>query len=360
MKDGRSEPGKPKKRPERAAGAPSRRANGAGGAERSVRPNRAGQSRDGRPGDRQERERPPEEPGFGPFRGRQRPAVGPDRPHTGEGRGRSGDDRGRRGRDDVARTVRSAAEEAVARATGERPALRIVRGTADAEGEQRRKRDQAGKGKGGAKRAAPAGGAPTVRRPKPGRDGNRLQEALVKGARSLDRGYEQEALRMLRPYREPHPDSADLREMLGVTYYRLGRWSLAQKEIEAFVRLTDSTAQHPVLMDCARALGNHKKVETLWEELRVTSPGAEIVTEGRIVVAGNLADQGKLGEAIKVLERAPANPKRVLPHHLRLWYALADLHERAGDIPAARSLFRRVSAQDPTFVDVAERLSALS
>ena len=199
-----------------------------------------------------------------------------------------------------------------------------------------------------------------MRRPKPGRDGNRLQEALVKGARALDRGYEQEALRMLRPYREPHPDSADLREMLGVAYYRLGRWSLAQKEIEAFVSLTDSTEQHPVLMDCARALGNHKKVETLWEELRATSPGAEIVTEGRIVVAGNLADQGKLGEAIKVLERAPANPKRILPHHLRLWYALADLHERAGDIPAARTLFRRVSAQDPTFVDVAERLAALS
>ena len=165
---------------------------------------------------------------------------------------------------------------------------------------------------------------------------------------------------MLRPYREPHPDSADLREMLGVTYYRLGRWSLAQKELEAFVSLTDSTEQHPTLMDCARALGNHKKVETLWEELRATSPGAEIVTEGRIVVAGNLADQGKLAEAIKVLERAPASPKRILPHHLRLWYALADLHERAGDIPAARTLFRRVSAQDPTFVDVAERLAALS
>jgi len=39
---------------------------------------------------------------------------------------------------------------------------------------------------------------------------------------------------------------------------------------------------------------------------------------------------------------------------------LADLHERAGDIPAARALFRKISAQDPGFVDVAERLAALS
>ena len=113
-------------------------------------------------------------------------------------------------------------------------------------------------------------------------------------------------------------------------------------------------------MDVARALGRYKRVEQLWEELRAVSPGAEIVTEGRIVAAGALADQGKLDEAIKVLERAPANPKRILPHHLRLWYALADLHERAGDIPAARALFRKISAQDPAFVDVAERLAALS
>jgi tetratricopeptide (TPR) repeat protein len=145
-----------------------------------------------------------------------------------------------------------------------------------------------------------------------------------------------------------------------VTYYRLGRWSLAQKELEAYIALTGSTEQHPVLMDCARALGRFKRVETLWEELRSVSPGAEIVTEGRIVAAGALADQGKLDEAIKVLERAPASPNRILPHHLRLWYALADLQERAGDIPTARALFRKVSAQDPSFVDVAERLAALS
>jgi tetratricopeptide (TPR) repeat protein len=192
------------------------------------------------------------------------------------------------------------------------------------------------------------------------RDGARLQEALARGARALDRGYEQEAIRILRPWREVHPDSVELRELLGVTYYRLGRWNLAQKELDAFTGLSDSTDQHPVLMDVARALGRWKRVDQLWEELRAVSPGAELVTEGRIVYAGALADQGKLDEAIKVLERAPGSPKRILPHHLRLWYALADLHERAGDIPAARALFRKISAQDPGFVDVGERLAVLS
>jgi tetratricopeptide (TPR) repeat protein len=247
----------------------------------------------------------------------------------------------------------------VARASGERPALRIVHGTGDGDAEPKGKRDQGGKGKAG-KRAGPTHAPSTVQRPKPGRDGGKLQEALIRGARALERGYEREALRIMRPYRDPHADSADLREMLGLTYYRLGRWNLAQKELEAFVALTESRDQHPVLMDCARALGRFKRVDTLWEELRAASPAAEIVTEGRIVAAGTLADRGKLDEAIKLLEKAPPASKRILPHHLRLWYALADLYERAGDIPAARALFRKVSAQDPAFVDVAERLAALS
>ena len=288
---------------------------------------------------------PAPEPGFGPFRGAGRP---------------------RRRRDDEAQTVRSVAEEAVARASGEgRPSLRIVH-SADDGGLTHKGRPEKGKKPGeSASRGKPArrGGqsaATAGQRPKPVRDGARFAEALIRGARALDRGYENEALRILRPYRELFPDSADLRELLGLTYYRLGKWNAAQKELDIFVGLTDSTEQHPVLMDIARALGKYKRVEQLWEELRAVSPGAEIVTEGRIVAAGALADQGKLEQAIKVLERAPANPKRILPHHLRLWYALADLQERAGDIPAARALFRKISAQDPSFVDVAERLAALS
>ena len=262
--------------------------------------------------------------------------------------------------------MRSAAEEAVARASGEkRSSLRIVHSENGATPAKSRRREQgpkhgeAGKAKPAAKRAGTSGAA-SGQRPKPVRDAARLQEALIRGARALDRGYEAEALRMLRPWREHYPDSVELRELLGVTYYRLGRWNLAQKELEAFTGLTDSTDQHPVLMDVARALGRWKRVDQLWEELRAVSPGAELVTEGRIVYAGALSDQGKLDEAIKVLERAPGSPKRILPHHLRLWYALADLHERAGDIPAARALFRKISAQDPGFVDVAERLAALS
>ena len=44
---------------------------------------------------------------------------------------------------------------------------------------------------------------------------------------------------------------------------------------------------------------------------------------------------------------------------MRLWYALADLEERAGDVPRARALFQQVRRYDAEFADVAERLAAL-
>jgi hypothetical protein len=51
--------------------------------------------------------------------------------------------------------------------------------------------------------------------------------------------------------------------------------------------------------------------------------------------------------------------KKPKDHHLRQWYALADLYERAGDIPRARDLFNRVASIDPDAFDIRERLQAL-
>ena len=50
-------------------------------------------------------------------------------------------------------------------------------------------------------------------------------------------------------------------------------------------------------------------------------------------------------------------PRGAAVHHARLWYALADLYERAGDAPKARELFGRVVAVEPGLADAAERLA---
>ena len=192
-----------------------------------------------------------------------------------------------------------------------------------------------------------------------GRGARHAEADLARAAEAFSAGRERDAARLLRPLRDAYPDASAVRELLGLCQYRLGQYQAATKELEAFVDLTNSVEQHPVLMDCARALGRHKRVEEFWEELAAASPTGALVTEGRIVLAGARADQGRLTEAIATLDRRSPQSNRVQDHHVRVWYALGDLYERAGDLPKARDLFQRIRRHDASFADVAERLAAL-
>jgi len=192
-----------------------------------------------------------------------------------------------------------------------------------------------------------------------GRRGSHYLARLLEAADDFDHERDRRALRTLRELRDALPDSPSVRELLGLTQYRLGNYRAAAKELEAFIDLSGSVEQHPVLMDCYRAQHRWAKVAELWEELAAASPSAELVTEGRIVAAGALADQGELDQGIKLLEQGVRNPKRLKEHHLRLLYALGDLVERAGDVPRARQIFGRVQSADPDFADVTARLRAL-
>lgn len=200
---------------------------------------------------------------------------------------------------------------------------------------------------------------PTLRRAVGAAKVERLEERLKDASRAFRRERFEEARKILRPLAEAAPTAESVRELLGLTYYRLGRWKQAASELESFRDLSGSTEQHPVLADCYRALGRHAKVAELWDDLRRASPSAALVAEGRIVFAGSLADQGKLTEAIAALEASKPPNRRPQEHHLRVTYALADLHERAGNVPRARQLFAVVAAADPELGDVAARLRAL-
>lgn len=192
------------------------------------------------------------------------------------------------------------------------------------------------------------------------RQAEKLAKVVRDAAKAFDRERYQDSRKLLVPVTERASSFAPARELLGLTYYRLGRWKQAVKELEAFREITHSTEQHPVLADCYRALGKWAQVDELWVELREASPSAELVTEGRIVAAGALADQGKLRSAIALLgDKGWKLPKAPKEHHLRRAYALADLYERAGDVPRARDLFGRIERVDPEFGDVADRLRSL-
>ena len=185
---------------------------------------------------------------------------------------------------------------------------------------------------------------------------NRLEDAAI----AFEKERFKEADNLLQSIRELAPNVAEVHELHGLVYYRMGRWIKAIKQFELFASLTGSVDQHPVWADCCRALKRWNEVGDLWYALGEASPSPELVEEGRIVYAGALADQSRVDDAIRVLEKAP-NPKRNPQiYHLRRWYVLADLYERSGDLPRARRLFARIAEAEPEFGDVIERREALS
>ena len=178
---------------------------------------------------------------------------------------------------------------------------------------------------------------------------------------AYDRERFVEAIRLGKTVAEAAPTVPEVRRLVGLAAYRAGRWREAVRQLEAYSTMTDEVDHMPALMDSERALGKPKKVANLWAELRQRSPDAEVLAEARMVAAGMLADRGDLDGAITLLATAGAGRSLRNPsdRHIRQWYALADLYERAGDLPRARELFERVRRADPDAYDVERRLSAL-
>jgi tetratricopeptide (TPR) repeat protein len=191
------------------------------------------------------------------------------------------------------------------------------------------------------------------------------RERLVERAEAAFSGYErgrfQDALRSIKQVVDEAPSVAAVQELAGLAAYRSGRWREASRHLTTFGHLSDSTVHLPELMDCQRALHKPKRVAELWSELRQSSPDPDVLAEGRIVAAASLGETGDLKGAISMLATAGASKMLRNPadRHLRQWYVLADLYERAGDVPRAREYFERVRQSDPQAYDVSDRLRSL-
>jgi tetratricopeptide (TPR) repeat protein len=193
----------------------------------------------------------------------------------------------------------------------------------------------------------------------------RHREALVAKAADAFLAYErarfQDAARLAKQVATEVPSVPPVRELAGLAAYRSGRWREAVRQLEAYGELADDVEHMPALMDCYRALGRRAKVADLWSELRRRSPGPDVLVEARIVAAATLAESGDLGGAVALLVSSGAGKALRNPsgRHVRQWYVLGDLYERAGDLPRARELLERVYRADPEAYDVADRLAAL-
>ncbi len=188
-----------------------------------------------------------------------------------------------------------------------------------------------------------------------------MTQLLARAADAYERDRFEEALRITRRIDAMDPDEAEVLELMGLSLYRLGRYDAALRILRKIHKATESFDQVPVIMDCARALGRASELERWWLRLREASPAKEVIVEGRIVYAGALADQGKLSEAITLMEQGVAKERRASTlTSIRQRYLLAQLFERAGDVSGAREIYLQLFKEDHNLYDVAERLAGLT
>ena len=187
----------------------------------------------------------------------------------------------------------------------------------------------------------------------------RLSERLKLAQVALERERYSEAKRIAKSLTKELSGVAAVHEVIGLASYRMGQWRDATAALELARSLRIRTEDMPVLADCYRAQRRWSDCDAVWAELKELSPSPEVMAEGRMVVAGSLADRGELKDAIDLMLRVVEIPRRVHEHHLKQWYVLGDLYDRAGNVQKAREFFQRVALHDTEFADVSERLKGL-
>ena len=189
----------------------------------------------------------------------------------------------------------------------------------------------------------------------------KLVDQMGKAIEAYDRHRFEEAARLAGRLAGDAPGVAEVLEVAGLAAYRAQIWRPALRHLESYRSITDDPTYLPLEMDSARAIGRSRIVATLFEELRQNSPDPDILAEGRLVLAGSMADRGKIPEAIELLESNGAGKARRNPadRHVRQWYLLGDLYDRSGDAPRARAFFTMIMVADPKAYDVSQRLKDL-
>lgn len=159
------------------------------------------------------------------------------------------------------------------------------------------------------------------------------------------------ALPHLRKAKSLSPRSSVVRELLGLSAYRSGKWEEGLQELRTFRRITGDLIHMPVELDCLRALGRKADVTKEWERLRSFDVSQTIDHEARVVYASFLLDEGRPRDAWAVIKpgRLVAEPS---PGELRRWFVAARVALAAGDKEAAGKLVDALEEHDVDFEGV--------
>ena len=191
---------------------------------------------------------------------------------------------------------------------------------------------------------------------------NRLArfEARLKDATdAFRRERYEDARRTLRPLAQQAPGASSVRELYGLTLYRLGRWAQAARELEAFRTQTGSRSSTPCSPTATGRSGATARSRSCGRSSGPPVPGPSSWPRVASWPPGPSPTRGASTRRSSSWPPGPSPPAGPSSTTCRVAYALADLYERAGELPRARELFGLVANADPDFVDVQARLRAL-
>jgi len=189
----------------------------------------------------------------------------------------------------------------------------------------------------------------------------RREPAIMELSKALDHFADERyaaALPHLREAKTLAPRSSTVRELFGLSAYRIGKWEEALRELRTFRRITGDLIHMPVEMDCLRAMGKKTEVVKTWERIQDLDPSATVSHEARVVYASFLLDEGRARDAWAVIKpgRLVATPS---PGETRRWYVAARVALAAGDKDAARRLLAALDEQELDFEGIEELREAL-
>ena len=155
--------------------------------------------------------------------------------------------------------------------------------------------------------------------------------------------------------------SETVRELLGLSCYRLSNWDEALRELRAYRRIVGDTTHMAVEMDCLRALKRPNDVEKVWEMFRTLGGTKAAEVEMRVVYGAFLLDENRAKDAW-VVTQPGAIRQDAHENDLRQWYVAARAAAELGDEKTARQLFKAIEDRDlgfPGLVELAHAIEAL-
>lgn len=187
----------------------------------------------------------------------------------------------------------------------------------------------------------------------------RVARHLVMAGRLFDEDPEQ-ALAHAMAARGDGARLAVVREAVGLTAYRAGRYETALAELRAARRLSGSPVYLPVMADCERGLGRPERALALAADADVDRLDIAERIELCIVEAGARRDLGDVAAALRVLDIPELCSRAQTPWAARLRYAYADTLAAAGRLREAAEWFARAEVADVEGeTDAAERRAEL-